>query len=135
MTDASQQAQQAALNSGSKIKQLFRRYGKVALGVHFTVYFTCWAGCYMAIDNHVDVRGTLERFGLLSAKKYDETADAVPAERGWLDRALSGGGSSIALAFLCNKALFPVRTPITLGLTPLVARLLRGRAAAKVPPP
>ena len=31
---------------------------------------------------------------------------------------LTGGGSTLALAFLCNKALFPIRTPITLALTP-----------------
>lgn len=55
-------------------------------------------------------------------ERYDETAAEGEAERGWLDKALSGGSSTLALAFLCNKALFPVRTPITLGLTPAVAR-------------
>lgn len=50
-------------------------------------------------------------------------------EKGWLDRVLSGGSSTLALAFICNKALFPVRTPITLGLTPLVARWV-GRVLA-----
>jgi len=30
--------------SGDKIKQLFKKYGKVALGVHFTVYFSFLAG-------------------------------------------------------------------------------------------
>lgn len=123
----------------------------------------------MAIERHVDVRGTLENYGLLSgaiegggqlslfhnkcaqladtclqclhlhcshaAKKYDETANEGPEDGGWLERTLSGGGSTIALAFLCNKALFPVRTPITVGLTPLVARLLQQGRAARPPPP
>ena len=57
-------------------------------------------------------------------ERYEEAqvegADA--AQKGWLDRALTGGSSTLALAFLCNKALFPVRTPITLALTPAVAR-------------
>jgi len=50
--------------------------------------------------------------------------------RNWFARALSGHGSSLALAFVANKALFPVRAPITLGLTPAVARALRANAAA-----
>ena len=49
--------------------------------------------------------------------------------RNWFARALSGHGSSLALAFVANKALFPVRAPITLGLTPAVARALRVNAA------
>lgn len=49
--------------------------------------------------------------------------------RNWFARALSGRGSSLALAFVANKALFPVRAPITLGLTPAVARALRVNAA------
>lgn len=48
--------------------------------------------------------------------------EANPQERGWFNNLLSGPSSSIALAFLCNKALLPVRAPITLGLTPMVAR-------------
>lgn len=117
------------------IKDLTRKYGRVALAVHFTVYFSFWFGCYVALEKSVDVRGTLEHYGLLSAKTYDETANEAPEERGWLDRTLSGGGSSVALAFLCNKALFPVRTPITVGLTPVVARYLQRMRAARVPPP
>lgn len=63
-------------------------------------------------------------------EKYDDTAaegaeaeaQATAQNKGWMDKVLTGGSSTLALAFLCNKALFPVRTPITLGLTPLVAR-------------
>jgi hypothetical protein len=50
-------------------------------------------------------------------------------EPGWLARTLAGGGSSLALAFVANKALFPLRAPVTLALTPAVARALRVRAA------
>ena len=48
--------------------------------------------------------------------------DANPKERGWFSNLLTGPSSSIALAFLCNKALLPVRAPVTIGLTPMVAR-------------
>lgn len=37
------------------------------------------------------------------------------------------GGSAFALAFLCNKILFPARVPVTLALTPRVWRLLKDR--------
>lgn len=62
-----------------------------------------------------------------ASKEFDETVEeAEPPlsseEKGWMDNILTGGSSSLALAFLCNKALFPVRTPITLALTPAVAR-------------
>ncbi|EFN54149.1 hypothetical protein CHLNCDRAFT_24886 [Chlorella variabilis] len=106
-------------------KDLFRRYGKIALGVHLTVYAGFFTGCYVAIENHVDVKGPLQKIGLLSSsagKEYDDTAEQASEDKGWLDKLLTGSSSSLALAFLCNKALFPVRTPITLALTPAVAR-------------
>ena len=59
----------------------------------------------------------------MSSKAYDAAAaDAADDEPGWIDKITSGSSSTIALAFICNKALFPVRTPITLALTPMVAR-------------
>lgn len=65
----------------------------------------------------------LSKVGLLSAKSYDEAEAAHDqAEQSWMEKVLTGGSSTFALAFICNKALFPVRTPITLGLTPVVAR-------------
>ena len=48
--------------------------------------------------------------------------DGDSDKRGWFANLLSGPGSTVALAFLCNKALLPVRVPITVGLTPAVAR-------------
>jgi hypothetical protein len=77
----------------------------------------------------------LEKYGLLAGKTYDATAGADPTKQTWMERVLTGGSSSLALAFLCNKALFPIRTPITLALTPAVAKVLRrgGSAAAKRP--
>ena len=90
---------------------------------HLLLYpFFIPAACYVAVDQKVDVRGALSQVGLLSSKAYDDAADVPPENRSWLDRMLSGGSSTFALAFICNKALFPIRTPITLALTPTVAR-------------
>lgn len=48
--------------------------------------------------------------------------DVNPASRTWLEKAVAGPGSTIALAFICNKALMPIRVPVTIALTPAVAR-------------
>ena len=37
-------------------------------------------------------------------------------------KALTSKGSDLAIAFLCTKALAPVRIPLTIGLTPAIAR-------------
>lgn len=85
-----------------------------------------FAGCYIAVSQKVDVKSALTKVGLLSDKP-----DVVPEDQSWFERLMSGGGSTLALAILCNKALFPIRTPITLALTPPVARFLRSRKIIK----
>ena len=106
------------------------------------------AGLYVAIENHFDPHSLLIKYGLLSGtalhapvllmlstskpqylrpftwhpadKEVEDDKDV--SQRGWFTNLLSGPSSSIALAFLCNKALLPVRAPLTIGLTPMVAR-------------
>ena len=55
--------------------------------------------------------------------------DPDTAPEGWLQKTLAGGGSAVVLAFLCNKALMPIRAPITVALTPVVARCATPTAA------
>lgn len=43
------------------------------------------------------------------------------------NKALISGGSALVLAILCNKALLPVRVPLTFALTPPIARFLARR--------
>lgn len=40
---------------------------------------------------------------------------------------LVGSGGAFAVAFLCNKALIPVRVPVTIAVTPRVWRFLTSR--------
>lgn len=69
---------------------------------------------------------------------YDETgnrpSEAVVEKEKKRNRtaelAASSGGA-LALAVLCNKALFPIRVPITVALTPPVARFLARRKIIK----
>jgi hypothetical protein len=37
---------------------------------------------------------------------------------------VASSGGALTLALLCNKALLPVRVPITIALTPPIARAL-----------
>jgi len=57
--------------------------------------------------------------------------DANPESRGWFTGTLTSSGSSLALAFICTKALLPIRVPLTLAITPPIARW----ASCFCPPP
>ncbi|NP_001356248.1 uncharacterized protein LOC100272377 [Zea mays] len=136
-----------------RIKQLVKKYGKVAAGVHLSVSFASIFGLYAAINNNVDVEAVFRRFGISPGVAVDGEASPSPApvsrdehlqhaslppcpsevlqeeseQRQPRNRtmelvALSGG--PLGLALLCNKALLPVRIPITIALTPPVARAL-----------
>ncbi|XP_078442894.1 transmembrane protein, putative (DUF1279) [Wolffia australiana] len=134
-----------------RLRELMKKYGKVAVGVHFSVSAASISGLYVAIKNNVDVASVLERVGLPGmSKEADEEANGGPTtdpidrtavvlvddgvnpsqtvdqpkkSNRTSDLAASSGGA-LALAVLCNKALFPVRVPITIALTPPIARFL-----------
>ena len=55
----------------------------------------------------------------------DVADDNNPDKRGFIAKALTSSGSSFALAFLCTKALLPIRVPLTVTITPAVARCVR----------
>lgn len=130
-----------------RIKELVRKYGKVAVGVHLSVSCASIAGLYVAINNNVDVEAVFRRFGISPGVTVDSEASPAPASRDaplppspsevlqeemerdrqprnrTMELVASSGGA-LGLALLCNKALFPVRVPITIALTPPVARAL-----------
>ncbi|KAK7295247.1 hypothetical protein RJT34_18153 [Clitoria ternatea] len=124
--------------AGGRIRELMKKYGKVALGVHLSVSAASITGLYVAIRNNVDVEAILEKLhvGTLSNKDNpnpnsdsDSGGDAPPKNR-TAQLAASAGGA-FTLAILCNKALFPVRVPITVALTPPIARFLARRNIIK----
>ncbi|XP_041014497.1 uncharacterized protein LOC121257534 [Juglans microcarpa x Juglans regia] len=145
--------------AGGRFRELLKKYGKVALGVHFSVSAASITGLYVAIKNNVDVESLLEKLhmgGVGSSTKdhsppetsssssdgfvieedrpVSETQSTVVLEEKKRNRtaelAASTGGA-LALAVLCNKALFPIRVPITIALTPPVARFLARRGIGK----
>ncbi|KAJ8764959.1 hypothetical protein K2173_010424 [Erythroxylum novogranatense] len=144
----------AAFFRGGKFKEFLKKYGKVALGVHFSVSAASITGLYIAIKNNVDVESLLDKWHLPGVSTKD-AAGPVPETREQDDSFPSGGsvieerqdgntislekkrnktaelaastGGALALAVLCNKALFPIRVPITVALTPPVAKFLARR--------
>ncbi|XP_073106435.1 uncharacterized protein [Elaeis guineensis] len=143
-----------------RMRELMKKYGKVALGVHFSVSGASITGLYVAIKNNVDVESLFQKVGLLNkdpsagstsssgagghpssdrAVALDSCdAGALPPPVGvdkkrnrTAELAASSGGA-LALAILCNKALFPVRVPITIALTPPIARFLARRKLLKI---
>ncbi|KAG5092763.1 hypothetical protein JHK82_051541 [Glycine max] len=119
-----------------RFRELMKKYGKVALGVHLSVSTASITGLYVAIRNNVDVESILEKFHMGTVSEgqnpnpnHSDGAAAPPKNRTAQIAASAGG--AFTLAILCNKALFPVRVPITVALTPPIARFLARRKIIK----
>ncbi|GLJ27466.1 hypothetical protein SUGI_0539010 [Cryptomeria japonica] len=108
------------------------------------------AGLYVAIKNNVDVESMIGKIGLHSHSKEEtakenEVANRLPGDEEILSGTRDGteemrkrgsdvlvsGGGALMLALLCNKVLFPVRVPITIALTPPVAKFLASGSLVK----
>ncbi|GMH17851.1 hypothetical protein Nepgr_019692 [Nepenthes gracilis] len=144
--------------TGGRFRELVKRYGKVALGIHFSVSAASITGLFIAIKNNVDVESIIEKVGMGSVSSSkdqsqphqsegpppsndgdfvaeDRTQLGFPTEqpkkRSRTAELAASSGGALALAVLCNKALFPIRVPITIALTPPVARFLARRNIIK----
>lgn len=116
--------------SRQRIRELFKKYGRTAVGTYLTVHVTTFGLCYAAVESKVDVRGVLTNFGLLSTPTQSSQEEEKEDGR-WYDVYFTGRGSSLALAFLCAKALLPIKVPVAVGLTPVVHRALQRIGAVK----
>ncbi|KMZ63217.1 hypothetical protein ZOSMA_41G00610 [Zostera marina] len=141
-----------------RFRELFNKYGKVALGVHFSVSAASITGLYVAVKNNVDVESLFQKVGLSSSFKEEqqqqksEVNGSDPSAIVILDDYVESGvskqekkksnrtaematssGGALAVAILLNKALFPVRVPITIALTPPISRFLARRNIIKGP--
>lgn len=137
--------------SGDGLRAILKKYGKVAVGFHFSVSAVSITGFYMAIMNNVDVESLLQKVGIsgVSAKgekqqqvqpPWTESLDRFVTEEppptmekknGTEELTAMSGGAALALAILCNKALFPIRFPITIAVVPPLARFLARRRIIK----
>ncbi|KAL8242362.1 hypothetical protein R6Q59_029506 [Mikania micrantha] len=131
--------------AGGRFRELLKKYGKVALGVHLSVSAASITGLYVAIKNNVDVESALEKVrfkqlesildkvGMGGPKQESETQVSNPEmkPRNRTAELAASSGGALALAVLCNKALFPIRVPITIAVTPPIARFLARRQIIK----
>ena len=136
--------------SSGQFRGLVRKYGVTAIGTYFTISAATFWGLYFAIENKFDVKGTLQvpsviftisfnspsvvsqKWSLLPSQTQ-ESEEQLAANTRWYKRLVSEGkGSSIALAFLCTKALVPVKIPVAMSLTPIVHRCLRSIGLIKL---
>ncbi|KAK3010687.1 hypothetical protein RJ639_011195 [Escallonia herrerae] len=135
----------------TRFRELLKKYGKVAVGVHFSVSAASITGLYVAIKNNADVESIFEKFGVRGVSTAtaqelpqenpemadgsfrEEVRQAKSARNRTAELAASSGGA-FALALLCNKALLPIRIPITIALTPPIARFLAKRRIIKSGP-
>ncbi|CAA7050822.1 unnamed protein product [Microthlaspi erraticum] len=123
----------------TRLKEFVKKYGKVALGVHFSVSGVSISGFYIAIKNNVDVESLLDKYQIPWFSKdkphpsldldldLDPELEASRTSDNKTKQLAKSAGGALALAVLCNKALFPIRVPITMALTPPIARFLRQR--------
>ncbi|KAJ4963226.1 hypothetical protein NE237_023165 [Protea cynaroides] len=130
-----------------RFRELMKKYGKVALGVHFSVSAASITGLYVAIKNNVDVESLLSKVGISGVTKEEPERIEISGEemqefsipidqqqtkkRDRTAELAASSGGALALAVLCNKALFPIRVPITVALTPPIARFLARRKIIK----
>ncbi|KAJ3692819.1 hypothetical protein LUZ60_011914 [Juncus effusus] len=123
-----------------RMKELMKKYGKVAIGVHLSVSAVSITGLYVAIRNNVDVDSLFKRIGISRPETggsggtgdgSEREGQEQQAKRNRTAEMVASSGGALALAILCNKALFPVRVPITIGLTPPIARFLAKRKLLK----
>ncbi|KAJ7967138.1 trafficking protein particle complex subunit 2-like protein [Quillaja saponaria] len=63
---------------GGRFLELLKKYGKVALGVHFQVFAASITGLYVAINNNVDVESLLDKFHLGGLSDKDQTQTIPP---------------------------------------------------------
>ncbi|KAK6946452.1 Protein FAM210A/B-like domain [Dillenia turbinata] len=116
----------------AQMKELLKKYGKVGLVVHCTISSASIAGLYVAIKSNVDVESILEKVGMgAKEQEIQQNPESSSIENQNLNQKrnktaemVASSGGAFALALLCNKALFPIRAPITLALTPPIARFL-----------
>ncbi|KYQ89768.1 hypothetical protein DLAC_09737 [Tieghemostelium lacteum] len=100
------------LSMTQKIKFILKRYGKLALIVHFSIYFATLGGFTLLLSAGVDPKEILDFLHLPQTQTTENLG-------------------VFAIAFILTKISSLIRTPITIITVPFLARLLK----PKVPPP
>lgn len=72
------------MSNTARIRELFKKYGYTAVGVHLGIYAATISGCYVAAERNTGLEKLLVRYGLLSGQSvYCKSPDAHD-KVGWL---------------------------------------------------
>lgn len=110
----------ALLRLQARLRTLFLTYGRVALGVWFSVFALTWLGFYLALGAGLDLAAFL-----------GAVAEALHLDAQAWAGAGAGTGQAV-IAYAAAQVTKPIRIVITLSLTPVIARWL-GRAPTTPP--
>lgn len=99
----------------ARYRALLEMYGKVAMGVWFSVFGLTWLSFYLALSFGVDLQGALRDLATLMGR--DPEALSV----------LSGSAGRVGIAYAASQTTKPLRLLLTLALTPPIARKIGWR--------
>jgi hypothetical protein len=120
-----------------RMKDLYKKYGKVAITFHFAMWFATYGAMYLLVDQGVDVNKLLNMVGM--GKKIDKDAPVVETLKQKLDPNAnafswywttiknSDAARKMVVAFALLKLTGPLRTLLTLSVTPALAKALARR--------
>ncbi|POM71703.1 membrane protein [Phytophthora palmivora] len=143
VSKASTEEATANMSHLERLKDLWRKYGVVAIGTYLTMYGVVLGSMYLAIDQgwvHTTKRTNSKGEGqsddsfnlVTTTNKFVKIAEDLGiAQYLEVERVNSKTGTFL-LAWIATKFTEPVRLAVTIAITPRIARFL-GRAP-KLPP-
>mmetsp|Transcript_46021 Transcript_46021/g.75081 ORF Transcript_46021/g.75081 Transcript_46021/m.75081 type:complete len:172 (+) Transcript_46021:155-670(+) len=93
-----------------QIKELIKKYGKLAVVTYLTIAAFSFSSVYCAIYLGVDLKPLLESFNINIGSTNNRAA-------------------ALAVSFAIHSALTPVRVALTLAVVPILSRTLRMKAS------
>jgi hypothetical protein len=90
-----------------RIKEIIAKYGKLALYTHITLSISFYSGIYYLLSRKYVNSDKLFSFFKISIPENKKT------------------GTDVFLAFVIYKSTMPIRLPVTIGVVPLLAKILK----------
>jgi len=125
-----------SMKSGAKsFSDMMQKYGPIFVGVHLSVYFASLAALFAGVDSGIMDPGNLMSMLGSGTDGASETKDTVEYVVDWMNNHSWSKSmapfiernphfASLAVAWIAVKFTEPIRLPISLYLTPGVARYL-----------
>ena len=127
-----------------RFKDMYRKYGRVAIIFHFSMYIITYLALYGLLKIGVDLKGVLRKVGYapkevdaLDADTDGSTTPDAAAKVGWRkawdEWRKNENAQKMILAFALLKLTGPLRSLLTITATPPLAKALRRRGWINLP--